>query len=79
MCDWVTFTRGQEIGVVAACCAEGSDYVLIVDKVSVLSRASVHSAVCTMASTGRAAWRMDEVAACQGWCAEESHMVVIVP
>ena len=71
--------RGDELGVVTACCQDDTECALLVDKMVITAKLSTHSALCSTTSMTRAVWRMHEASVCLAWKVDGSQVTVITP
>ena len=71
-------SRGSEIGLVAACCAEEAGHFLIVDQLHKLATISQHSSRWSAAAPFRTVWLMHEAINCLAWKTEHDEVTVIV-
>ena len=71
-------SRGSEIGLVAACCAEEAGHCLIVDQLHKLATISQHSSRWSAAAPFRTVWLMHEAISCLAWKTEHDEVTIIV-
>ena len=75
---WVNrMSRGAELGLVLACCAEESGHCLIVDKLQKLATISQRSSKWSATAPSRAVWLMYEASNCLAWKTEHDEVTVI--
>ena len=70
-------SRGSELGLVLACCAEEAGYCLIVTKLQKLVTISQHSSKWSAAAPSQAVWPMHEAINCLAWKTEHDEVTVI--
>lgn len=69
--------RGDDLGVVRACCQEGVTLFVVVDQCQLASTMSVHSSCWHTSQCTRAIWYMQDINECLAWKVECSQVVVI--
>ena len=70
-------SRGSELGLVLACCAEESGHCLIVDQLQKLATISQHSSKWSATAPSRAVWLMYEASNCLAWKTKHDEVTII--
>ena len=74
---WV-LSRGDELGLIVACCADESGHCLVVDTMPKLTALSQHSGKWSAAAPTRAAWHMCDVVNCVAWKTEHDEVTAVM-
>ena len=70
--------RGEEVGVVVACCVEGQDLFIVVDLWSKATQVSQHSSTWEGARARRVVWRAIEVLEVVAWVRVQNQHVLVI-
>ena len=71
-------SRGDELGLIVACCADESGHCLVVDTMPKLAALSQHSGKWSAAAPTRAVWHMCDIVNCVAWKTEHDEVTAVM-
>ena len=74
---WV-LPRGDELGLIVACCADDPGHCLVVDSMPKLTAFSQHSGKWSAAAPTRAVWHMHDIVNCAAWKTDRDEITAII-